>query len=642
MDIDIETVNTLPKILRFQARKYWDSKIFHCHKDFGIWNPYTWKEVYEHTELVYLGLVSLGLKPHDIVGIIGSNDPLWFWAEYAIQIQRAVVAGMYVDYHYAEVKYVLSWSKAKFAFAKDQEMVDKILTVKESLPDLQKVIYWAPKGLWSYEYPWLMSYESLEEMGREYKKSHPDLFEESIDKTKDSDIAVIMLSSGTTRLTDEGVPRSQMAMMTHHSLITNVSEILELDPWYNTDRWVSYQSPAWGEQYFGICAALLSGTEICFPETPETIPNDIREIGPQCLFYSSRFWEGISSEVQNRIRDANWLNRFLYYRFLSIGYKKVHVEMEGKKLPLWVRLAYAIAEVLVFKGLRDNIGLKNIRHAYNGGAILGPDSMRFFHAIGVSIKQVYGATEVGIQCAHPDGEVDYETVGKVLNPAYMKISDEGEILVCGPHLAATYLNDEDSWNKNFDEDGWYHTGDSGFINDKDHLVYHDRIKDMATLPTGQKFSPQSMEARLKFSPYIQDCIVLGGDEKPFITTLVTIDYKSVGSWADENHLGYTTYVDLSQKPQVYELIKKDIARVNQYFMEETRIKKFVNLHKEFDADDAELTRSGKIRRKFMEERYNALIESIYSEEEHYEVVAPVKFRDGRTGNIKTHVKIETI
>ena len=642
MDMDIETVNTLPKVLRFQARRYSDSKIFHCHKDFGIWNPYTWKKVYEHTELVHLGLVSMGIQPGDVVGIIGDNDPRWFWAEYAIQVARGVVAGMYVDYHYAEVKYVLGWSKAKFVFAKDQEMVDKILEVKESLPDLQKVIYWEEKGLWFYDYPWLMSYEKLEEMGREYKKSHPDLFEENIDKTQPDDVAVIMLSSGTTRMTEDGVPRSQMGMMSHRSLIMNILQIFELDPWHDTDRWVSYMSPAWGEQYFGICAPLLSGTEICFPEEPETVTNDIREIGPQSLFFTARLWEGMASEIQSRISDANWINRFLFHRLLPIGYKMVDLQMEGKKPPLWLRIAHAIAEWTVFRGLRDNMGLKKIRHAYNAGAILGPDTIRFFHAMGVQVKQLYGTTEVGLHCVHPDGDIDYETVGKVLNREYMKISKEGEILIGGPLLGCTYLNDEESWKKNFDEEGWFHTGDAGHINERGHLVFYDRVKDMVTLPTGRKFSPQYVEARLKFSQFIQDCIVLGGEDRAIVSTLVTIDYENVGNWAEEQHIGYTTYVDLSQKPQVYELIKRDVDRVNQYLSEDMRIKKFVNLHKEFDADDAELTRSGKIRRKFMEERYEDLINSIYSGKDRYEVIAPVKYRDGRTGSIKTHVKVETV
>lgn len=639
MYIDIEKVDTLSKALRFQTRKYGD-KVFMCHKEFGIWNPYTWKDVYEHSELVHLGLVSMGLQPEDLVGIIGDNDPRWFWAEYAAQAARAIVAGMYVDYHYAEVKYVLSWSRAKFAFAKDQEMVDKIVEVKEFLPNLQKVIYWEDKGLWFYNYPWLMSYRELEELGREYKKTHPNLFEENIDKTRPSDPAVIMLSSGTTRMTANGVPRSQMGMMSHRSLMLNLMGLLKLDPWYDTDRWVSFGSPAWGEQYFGICAPLMAGTEICFPEEPETIFHDIREISPQKLIFSARLWEGMASEIQSRINDAGWINRFLYHQFIPIAEKIVDLKCKGAKVPFWLRWLDELGNLLVLRPLRDNLGLKKTRHTYNSGALLGPDSMRFFHALRVPIKQLYGTTEIGLHCIHPDYDVDYETVGKLINPDCMKISPQGEILVRGPMIASSYLNDPEAWKKNFDEEGWFHTGDSGYINSNGHLVFYDRLKDMVTMPSGKKFSPQYVESRLKFSPYIKDCIVIGGEDKAFVSTLVTVDYENVGNWAETQHIGYTTYVDLSQKPQVYELVKKDVQRVNRNLTDDLKIRKFVNLHKEFDADDAELTRSGKIRRKFMEERYGDLIKSVYLEQEKYEVVAPVKYRDGRTGSIKTHVRIE--
>jgi len=247
-----------------------------------------------------------------------------------------------------------------------------------------------------------------------------------------------------------------------------------------------------------------------------------------------------------------------------------------------------------------------------------------------------------LHCVHPDEEIDYETVVRVINPDCMKISSECEILVKGPMVASFYLNDVEAWKKNFDEEGWYHTGDSGFINDRGHLIFYDRMKDMVTVPSGRKFSPQYVEARLKFSPYIKGCIIIGGGKKEFVSAIVTIDYENVGNWAETKHIGYTTYVDLSQKPQVYELIKKDIQRVNENLFDEIKIKRFVNLHKEFDADDAELTRSGKLRRKFMEERYADLIKSIYSDERSYEVVASVKYKDGRTGSIKTQVKIERI
>jgi len=644
IDIDItnENTNTLPKIFRNQVKRFGNKKIFMRHKDFGIWLSYTWQECFERTENVFFGLVSIGFEEGDGIGIIGDNDPRWFWAEYATQIGRGILVGLYVDYHYEEIKYVLGFSKVKFAFAKDQEMIDKILKVKDSLPNLQKIIYWDPRGLWFYDDPLLMNYDDLEDLGKEYKKSHPNLFNECIDKTKPDDIACIMLSSGTTRMTEDGVPRSQMGMMSYKSIMMNLTGIFKYDPWYPTDRWVSYISPAWGEQYFGITGPLLAGLEICFPEKPETIDHDIREIGPQALLFSARIWEAKASEVMSRMNDAFAINRWFYKKALQIGERVVVYKVEGRNLPLWLKIANKFFDILVFACLRDNMGLKYIRHAYNSGALLGPDLAQFFHAIGITLKQLYGTTEIGLHCIHPDGEIDSETVGKILNPGYLRISKEGEIQVKGPLLAKTYFGDKESWKINFTEDGWFRTGDAGHIDERGHLIFYDRLKDMIKLKSGHVFSPQYIESRIKFSPFIKDCIVLGSEDKDFPAAIIIIDYENVGDWAEKNHIGYTTFLDLSQKPEVYQLIKKDLNRANEKITETGKIRKFVNLHKEFDPDDAELTRSGKIRRKYMEEKYIDLIKVIYSDDDSIEVEASVKYRDGRMGQIKTKVFIQSL
>ena len=643
MGINREINNTLPKILCANVQKYGEKKILMSHKRFGLWNAYTWKQVYENTELVFLGLKSMGMETGDVVGIIGDNDPRWFWAEYATQCARGITIGMYIDYHYEEVKYVLGFSKAKYAFAKDQEMVDKILHVKEDLPHLKKVIYWEEKGLWFYDYPWLMSYDELQGLGREYKLEHPELFERSIDETRPDDPACVMLSSGTTRMTEDGVPRSQMAVMTHASIIDNLFGIFEYDPWLDTDEWVSYMSPAWGEQYFGICGPLLSGAEICFPESPETVDADIRERAPEALIYPSVVWENKMSEITKSINNARWINKFIFKKSLSIGNKMVDATKGGNnQIPIWLKIVWKICYWTVYRHLHDNLGLKNIRHAYNAGSLLAPELARFFLAIGITLKQLYGTTETGLNCIHPDDEIDYETVGKILYPDNLKISDDEEILLKGSVLACTYLNDEEAWKENFDEDGWFHTGDAGRINKRGHLIFYDRFKDLIHLKTGKAFSPQYIEARLKFSSWIGNCIVIGGEDKDFVSVIIIIDYNIVGQWAEDRHIGYTTFVDLSQKPQVYKLIREAIEDINKNLDDEVQIKKFVNLHREFDADDAEITRSGKIRRKFLEERYQDLIDFMYSGGKEYEVTASVKYKDGRVGQIRATVQVEKI
>lgn len=642
IDIENEDTNTLPKTFKSRVKQYGHHKVFMRHKDFGLWNSYSWQECYERTENVFLGLSSLGFHEGDVIGIMGDNDPRWFWAEYATQAGRGIVVGLYVDYHFAEVKYVLNFSKAKFVFAKDQEMVDKVLEVKESLPHLQRIIYWDPRGLWFYDEPLLMSYDDLEDLGEGYKKDHPSLFDKSIECTRADDIACIMLSSGTTRMTEDGVPRSQMGMMTHKSIMLNLMGIFRYDPWYSDDRWVSYMSPAWGEQYFGITGPLIAGCEICFPEKPETIDHDIREIGPQALLFPARLWESKVSEVMSRMNDAFVLNRWLFRTALPIGGRIADHRLKGTKPSIWLKMLYKLFDIMVFAGLRDNMGLKYVRHVYNSGALLGPDSARFFHTIGLILKQLYGTTEIGLHCVHPDNEIDPETVGKVLNPEYMRISEQNEIQVSGPLMAKTYFGDEKSWKDNFTEDGWFQTGDAGRIDERGHLIFYDRLKDMINLKTGHSFPPQYIESRIKFSPFIKDCLVIGDKDKEYPSAIIIIDYENVGDWAETNHVGYTTFVDLSQKPEVYGLIRADIEKVNEKLDPAGRISKFVNLHKEFDADDAELTRSGKIRRKYMEEKYSDLIRVIYSDENLYSIEASVKYKDGRSGTIKTQVQIQKL
>lgn len=636
-------INTLPKLLRSQCAKYGSKKIAMRKKKFGIWNEYTWQEVYEHVKRASLGLVSIGLEPGDVVAIAGDSDPQWFWAEYAVQAAGGIPVGLYVDAHFAEVRYLLDHSEARFIFAKDQEQIDKVLLVNDELPKLERIIFWDPRGLWYYDSPSLTSWEQLEDEGRVYEKDRPSIFDVNIDKTNPDDVAVLCYTSGTTRVTEDGISKQKGVMLSHRFLLENARAWQSVDPWHDTDVWLSFVPPAWGtEQITGIAGCLLAGTEVNFPEKPETVMENIREVGPQILFLGARLWENYVATVQSRNNDTTRLKRFLFDHFLQVGYRVADLKFQKKEPAAVTRILYKLGDWIVFRPLRDKLGLLRLRAGYQGGATLSSDNMRFFHAVGVDLRQVYGLTEAGLHSVHRSNDIDPETVGKPLRPEWMRISPEGEILLTGPLMCKGYYKDPESTKELIDEDGWLHTGDAGYLNEVGHLVYYDRLNEMVELPSGTRFAPSYIEGKLRFSPYIKDCVAIGGLDRPFVSALINIDFDNVGNWAESKHVVYTTFVDLSQKDEIYDLIMNDIDRVNGYLPDEAKIHKFVNLHKEFDPDEAELTRSRKVRRKFVENKYQELIDAIYVGKVDYEIEAAVKYRDGRTGVIRTAIKIRTV
>ena len=635
-------LDTLPKLLRARCQDYGSKKVAMRKKEFGIWHEYTWEDVYWHIRRVSLGLIDIGLKQGDVVAIAGDSDPEWFWAEYSVQASGGVPVGLYVDAHFTEMKSLLAHAEARFIFAKDQEQLDKVLQVKNDLPRLEKIIYWDPRGLWYYNLPFLMGWDEIEQLGRKYDQGHPTAFDENIDRTMPDDVAVLCYTSGTTGATEGGIAKQKGVMLSHKFLLSNAKAWQEVDPWYDTDVWLSFVPPAWGtEQITGITGCLLSGTEVNFPENPETVNEDIREIGPQILFLGARLWESYASMVQFKNNDTTRLKRFLFNGFMRVGYKKADLEFQ-KKTNILVKALYMIGDWVVFRPLRDRLGMVKLRAGYQGGAALSSDNMRFFHAIGVDLRQVYGLTEAGLHTVHRVHDVDPETVGMPLNPAWIKISPQGEILLTGPMMCKGYYKDAAATKELIDEECWLHTGDAGYINKAGHLVYYDRLKELVDLPSGKKFAPSYIEGKLRFSPYIKDCVVIGGGDRPFVSALIVIDFENVSDWAEKHRVVYTTFVDLSQKEKVYDLVMKDLERVNRNLSEETKVKKFVDLHKEFDPDEAELTRSRKVRRKFVENRYQGLIDAIYRGETEYQTEAAVKYRDGRTGIIRTAIHVKSV
>jgi len=635
MDID-KDMDTLPKLMLRNYLRYGDKKVAMRKKDFGLWLTHTWKEYYEHVKWCSLGLISLGLKQGDKVCIIGDNDPQYYWAELAVQSAGGAAIGIFVDSMDDEVKYYVNHSDATFVFAEDQEQCDKLLNLKEEneIPNVKKVIYWDPKGLWSYDDPILLSFEGLEELGKKYELDHPGLFEDNIGKGKGSDVACFCYTSGTT-----GLPKA--AMMTHDSVIFFGRGIRSVDPWEETDEYLSYVSPAWAaEQFLGIASGLDGALCVSFPEEAETVQEDIVDLGPQILFYSARLWENLVSDIQVKMADTLRWKRLLFNIAMKIGHRMTDFAEKKGKPNIFLRLAYLFANLIALRSLRHRMGFARTRVGYTAGAAVSPDIIRFFHALGLNLKNIYGSTEASLVTIPRSTDFKYDSVGTPIEGCEVRIVD-GEIVVKNPGLFSGYYKNPEATAEKI-RDGWYYSGDSGFFDDEGHLIYWDRVDELLDLKSGEKYSPQYIETRLRFSPYIRDCIAVGGKTREYIGSLINIDYGNVGRWAEKKHIAYTTFVDLSQKPEVADLIRSEIGKVNKDIPEFARVKRFVNLHKEFDPDEAELTRTRKLRRTFIEDRYKDIIESLYQDKGVISVEAHVTYRDGRKGIIKTEINIHSI
>jgi long-chain acyl-CoA synthetase len=624
-----QDVNTIPKLLQNRALEYGHRQIAMRKKDYGIWNEYTWQDVYEHVKNIANGLLSLGFEKGDKITIIGDNDPEWFWAEWAAQSLGGAAVGVYIDCIPSEVKYYIEHSDSTFVFARDQEQVDKILEIYDQLPKLKKVIYWDPRGLWFYDTSKVMDIKVLEDMGQDYAKDHPDLFEKFLSQGKGEDMAVFCYTSGTT-----GLPKG--AMLSHQNLFYAVEAMEQYNKFLPMENYLSYISPAWlTEQILGLCGGVSIPLVLHFPEKPETVQVDIRDIAPHIIFYGARLWESLASTIQVKITDSTPLKIFFYNLALKVSHQRLEVREKGGNMGFLLGVLHRLADFIVFRPLRDRIGFTKNKVGYTAGAAISPDMMRLFHAIGINIKNLYGTTEASLISLHKDDDVRYETIGIPFEGCEVKISEEGEILVKSDGVFVGYYKSPEATAKVI-KDGYYHTGDAGLF-DKGHLVYLDRVDEMIELSDGKKFSPQYTEIRLRFSPYVKDVMVFGGEDKPFVSAILNIDYDNVGKWAERRKMNYTTYIDLSQKKEVRELLKGIVEKVNSVLPEYARIKAFVSLHKEFDADEAELTRTRKLKRKPIEERYQDILTGIYEQKESIKVESHVAYRDGRVGMVRTEV-----
>ncbi|MDW8325143.1 MAG: AMP-binding protein [Anaerolineales bacterium] len=633
--------DTLPKCLIAAYQKYGPGKIAMRQKDRGIWRAYTWQQSYEQVRRLSLGLIKLGLQRGEKVCIIGDNDPQYFWAQLAVQSGGGVAVGIFTDSTASEVEYIVQHADAVFVFAKDQEQCDKLLAIRSRVPNVRRVIYWDEKGLWNYHDPWLMSFEAVQALGQALDDEQPDLFEQRVAQGCGDDLAIFCYTSGTT-----GQPKG--AMISHRNLIAGCDQTAQVDPRRDTDEYVSFLPPAWiTENVLGLTFHLRTGMIVNFPEAPETVQENLREIAPHALLFSARLWESLVARVQVQMAETSWLNRWLYNLFMPIGYRVASLRFEQRRpVGLLLRLLHTLGEFAVFQPLRDKFGLTRVTSAFSSGAALNPDVIRFFRAIGVNIKQLYGSTEAQTHVLHIGDDVKFETVGVPPPGVKIKITDAGEIWVSSAAVFQGYYKNPEATAAAIvtDEQGtrWFRTGDAGTFDADGHLIYLDRLKEMIALANGEKYSPQYLEGRLKFSPYIRDVMTIGGADKAFVTALINIDFDNVGRWAEKRGLAYTTFVDLSQKPEVYALIQKEVEAVNRTLPPPARIRKFVLLHKEFDADEGELTRTRKLRRNLLSERYRDMIAAMYGGSDSVGVRAAVKYRDGREGIVETKVRVATL
>ncbi len=631
----LKTHDTFPKLLVRNAETLGDRKVAMREKEFGIWQEFSWKEYHEHVKYFSLGMVSLGLQAGDKVAIIGDNRPEWVWGEVAAQAAGAVPLGLYQDSTLKEVSYIIDHSDASFVLAEDQEQVDKILDMKEQLPKVRYIIYSDPRGMRGYKQPFLLDFKEVENFGRELEQRDPGLFAKNVATTKYEDLAFICYTSGTT-----GFPKG--AMLSFRNFLSMAANLMEVDNKFEKDEFVSFLPLAWiGEQMMCLSSALLTGFTVNFPEKPETVQENIREIGPTIMFSPPRIWENMTSTVQVKVMDASALKRRMYNWALPVGYAYSDAVFRKEAIPPLLRLKQKLAYALVFRALKDRLGLLRIRSASTGGAALGPDVFKFFNAMGVNLKQIYGQTEIsGISCIHREGDINFDSVGKPIPETEIRLSDSGEILSRSPSVFIGYYKNPEETEKTL-SDGWLHSGDAGYFTENGHLIVIDRVKDVMHLNDATRFSPQFIENKLKFSPYIKECVCLG-NQRDFIASMICIDYPNVGKWAESRRLSYTTYTDLAAKPEVLELLAKEVEKVNATLPETTRVKKFVPLYKELDADDDELTRTRKVRRAFVGERYKHVIEGIYAGEDAIPIDATIKYQDGKTSRIKTTLTIRNL
>ena len=629
------TESTLARLLQKNARDLSDRPAIR-EKDRGIWQTWTWRQYHDEVRDFALGLAALGFKRGGRLSVIGDNRPRLYWAQVAALSLGGVPVPVYQDSIAKELAFVWNHAECSVIVAEDQEQVDKVMALKDQLPALRVVIYDDPRGMLHYKHDWLRSYQSVQALGREFAAKNPGFFEAEIEKGKPEDVAIICYTSGTT-----GNPKG--VMLTHANAIALAESFRKADDVRPEDDALAYLPMAWaGDAAYTLFLSLVVGFCANCPESPETVQRDLRELGPTTVLAPPRIWENMLTAVQVKAADAPPFKRWIFELFLSAAERAEILRADGKPVPVSLRLACMIGNVLVYTPIRDQLGLRRAKWALTGGAPLGPDTFRFFRSIGVNLKQVYGSTETtGLVSLQPSAEANPTTAGRPCPGIEVKIADRGEVLVRGPVIFKGYLKNDEATREVIDAEGWFRTGDAGFVDTRGHLVIIDRAKDVGALQDGTPFAPQFIENKLKFSPFIREAVAFGND-RAFVTAMIAIDLNTVGNWAERRGIPYTSYADLSQKPEVCEVIREEIRKGNETLPESTRIRRFLLLTKDLEADDAEMTRTRKVRRRFVAEKYAPVIDAFYSGGHAVELETTITYEDGRQAVVKSRVQVEDV
>ena len=610
-------------------------------KDLGIWQTLTWSDVARHVRLAAHGLAALGISPGMHVAVIGENRPRLYIAMMAAQALGAIPVPLYQDAVAQEMVYVLQDASITVAVVEDQEQVDKMLDVREQCPALAHVVYDDPRGMRHYADPMLRSYEQLEALGREHAGQQPAFFDQAVAAVQPDDAAAMFYTSGTT-----GKPKG--VVLTHHALIDRARAVAQMENLTDQEDVLAYLPPAWiGQNMFSYTQLLVSGFTVNHPESPETVSIDMRDIGPTYYFAPPRVLEGLLTHVMIRMEDAGRLKRALFRASMNLA-RRVGVRiLDGEPVGLWDRLRYALGNVLVYGPLRNALGMSRVRVAYTAGEAIGPDLFVFYRSIGINLKQLYGSTETSVfVCVQPDGQVRDDTVGPPVSGVDIRVADNGEILVKSPGLFKEYYRNPEATVEARDADGWFHTGDAGYLDTDGQLKIIDRAKDVGKLADGSLFAPKYLENKLKFFPHIKEAVAFGAGRDQ-VCAFINIDLEAVGNWAERRGLPYAGYTDLAAKDEVYQLLGECIEQINADLagdpkLAASQISRFLILHKELDPDDDELTRTRKVRRAFIAQKYGILVDALFAGRDTQYIETEVKFEDGRIGKIAADLKIRPV